>query len=169
MDDSRARLRDLVRFYALLDRLEKKIHGARQLDDCSGRMEWPARGVYFFFENRENRSHSGEGLRIVRVGTHALKASSGTKLWTRLSQHRGQTNSGGGNHRGSIFRLIVGCALIKRDGMNCPTWGQGTSAKRDVIDAERHLSLRSVSHSADDVSLARRAGRRWARQLARIY
>jgi hypothetical protein len=38
-------------------------------------------------------------------------------LWTRLSQHRGRVGGrspGGGNHRGSIFRLHVGAALINR-------------------------------------------------------
>jgi hypothetical protein len=40
----------------------------------------------------------------------------------RLSQHRGQTRSGGGNHRGSIFRLLVGTALMERDREVCPTW-----------------------------------------------
>jgi hypothetical protein len=52
--------------------------------------------VYFFMEEGETRSDSGIGARIVRVGTHALKEGSGTKLWTRLSQHRGQEKSGGG-------------------------------------------------------------------------
>jgi hypothetical protein len=33
----------------------------------------------------------------------ALKTGSGTKLWTRLSQHKGGPTTGGGNHRGSIF------------------------------------------------------------------
>ena len=35
-------------------------------------------------EDGEVRSDSG-------TGTHALTEGSGTKLWTRLSQHRGQT------------------------------------------------------------------------------
>jgi len=30
------------------------------------------------------------------VGTQALKAGSGTNLWTRLWQHKGQATSGGG-------------------------------------------------------------------------
>jgi hypothetical protein len=55
--------------------------------------------VYFFREAGETRCDSGNGPRIVRVGTHALKAGSSTKLWTRLSQHRGKS-AGGGNHRG---------------------------------------------------------------------
>jgi hypothetical protein len=119
---------DLVRFYSILDRLETRIGGARRLADCSGRMDWPKRGVYFFREDGESRSGSGSGPRIVRVGTHALKSASGTKLWTRLSQHKGQLSTGGGDHRGSIFRLIVGTAIVARDRYDFPTWG-GSTAK----------------------------------------
>jgi hypothetical protein len=105
---------------------------------------WPGRGVYFFSELGEQRSDTGGGARIVRVGTHALKSGSGTKLWTRLSQHRGQQKSGGGNHRGSIFRLIVGAALIPRDGVVFPTRGNGNTADRyvraDELALEREVS-----------------------------
>src|SRR5262245_49094058 len=124
MNMATARLDHLLKFYALLDLLEAKIAGAPTLSACTGRMKWPKRGVYFFREAGECRSDTGAGPRIVRVGTHALKAGSGTELWTRLSQHKGQSGSGGGNHRGSIFRLIVGTALIGRDGHKFPTWGQ---------------------------------------------
>ena len=112
------RLQDLIRFYSILNELEKTI-GARAL--AGGRMKWPARGVYFFREAGESRSDTGEGLRVVRVGTHALRAGGSTTLWSRLSTHRGQVRSGGGNHRGSIFCLIVGTALIGRDGHKFPT------------------------------------------------
>src|SRR5437867_6093855 len=111
---SNERLEDLVRFYLILDRLERNIGGARTLVDCRGRMDWPERGVYFFREPDENRSDRGEGPRIVRVGTHALKSGSQTKLWTRLSQHKGRPSTGGGNHRGSVFRLLIGAALACR-------------------------------------------------------
>lgn len=63
---------DLIRFYALIDRLREQGGGARRLADCSGRMNWPRRGVYFFFEDGEMRSDTGAGPRVVRVGTHAL-------------------------------------------------------------------------------------------------
>ena len=63
-------------------------------------------------EDGECRSDSGDGLRVVRVGTHALTSSSRTTLWKRLSQHKGQKASGGGNHRGSIFRLLVGSTVL---------------------------------------------------------
>jgi len=129
----------LIRFYALLDSLERRVEGERKLADCSARMHWPRRGVYFFREGGETRSDSGTGPRIVRVGTHALKAGSGTRLWTRLSQHKGQAVSGGGNHRGSIFRLIFGTALVARHAHSFPTWGVGNAAKGNIRKAELSL------------------------------
>jgi hypothetical protein len=131
-----------IRFYSILDRLEHMIGEARLLSACSGRSDWPRRGVYFFREVGENRTDTGAGARIVRVGTHALKAGSKTALWTRLSQHRGQQITGGGNHRGSIFRLIVGAALIKRDALDFPTWGDGNTASRELRLAELDLECR---------------------------
>ena len=114
---------DLEDFYALLTNLERRLGGTRRLADCHGRMGWPARGIYFFFEAGEVRTGSGNGPRVVRIGTHALTATSRTTLWNRLSQHRGQ-KTGSGNHRGSIFRLIVGSALKARIGTAEPSsWG----------------------------------------------
>ena len=139
------RIKHLEAFYSTLDHLERKLGGARTLTECTGRTSWPRRGVYFFREAGEFRSDTGAGPRIVRVGTHALTSTSHTKLWTRLSQHRGEQTKGGGNHRGSIFRLLVGTALIARDGDESPTWGTGASAKREIrereIDLERRVSL----------------------------
>lgn len=142
----RNRLKDLERFYAILDELGRKLRGARMLSACSGRMDWPIRGVYFFQEPEENRAETGSGPRVVRVGTHALKAGSGTTLWNRLSQHRGSNSSRGGNHRGSIFRLLVGRALLARNNLACQTWGQGGSAPRDIRDAERLVEKLVSAH-----------------------
>src|SRR5262249_52347472 len=85
-----------------------------------------------------------QGLRIVRAGTHALKAGSRTTLWKRLSQHRGHENSGGGNHRGSIFRLLVGSTLFHAGGMSCPTWGIDNTAPLAVRTSEE-IAEREVS------------------------
>ncbi len=76
---------DLIRLYEALGSLEAILGGRHTLADSDGRMIWPARGVYFFFEPGEARSDTGVGPRVVRVGTHALKASSRTSLWQRLS------------------------------------------------------------------------------------
>src|SRR4029453_4085492 len=130
------RLDDLRKFYAALSVLEQKLGGARTLGSCSGRMKWPQRGVYFFRELGEERADSGGGPRVVRVGTHALKENGSTILWTRLSQHRGRVSSGSGNHRGSIFRLIVGKSLIAQRGYKFPTWGNGNNAPKDIRAGE---------------------------------
>ena len=119
--------------------LRETSGGARTLADCSGRLKWPRRGVYFFREPGEERSDSGEGPRIVRVGTHDLKTGAGTKLWGRLSQHRGQLRTGGGNHRGSIFRLLVGVAVACRNGTDYPTWGDKKAARSEVKKYEHAL------------------------------
>ncbi len=81
-----ARLADTERFYALLDALRGRLGGYRRLADCDGRMDWPERGVYFFFEEGERRAGPSQGRRVARVGTHALKHGSRTSLWNRLSQ-----------------------------------------------------------------------------------
>ncbi len=131
---------DLIQFYRILSDIEERVGGTRQLCDCSGRMPWPGRGVYFFFEEGEMRSDTGRGRRIVRVGTHALSASSKTTLWNRLSQHKGNAGGAGGNHRGSIFRLLVGDALPRRfPERACPTWGKGSSASNQIRAVEREL------------------------------
>lgn len=138
-------------FYALLDELERHIGGRRRLADATGRMRWPTRGVYFFFEPGERRSGSGAGSRVVRVGTHALKAGSGTTLWGRLRQHRGTLHPPGGNHRGSIFRKLVGDAMTTQTpSLRIETWGRKDSASRAVRDSERPLE-RLVSQRIGDM------------------
>ncbi len=122
-----SRLSDIRRFYEILREAQDRLGGQLRLAQCHGRMQWPTRGVYFFFENGEERSTSGSGPRVVRIGTHALRPTSRTTLWHRLVQHRGVAKTGGGNHRGSIFRVLVGDALARRDGVLAHTWGQGSS------------------------------------------
>jgi hypothetical protein len=147
MSTDGTRLAHVRSFYALLLDLETRAGGRRRLAECTGKMRWPHRGVYFFFENGEERSDSGEGPRVVRVGTHALTTASSTTLWTRLSQHRGSAASGRGNHRGSIFRLLVGSALGERYGGLAPgTWGKGSSAGADVRALEREHEKRVSAH-----------------------
>ena len=133
------RTHHLQQFYELLAQLERNLGGARKLLNCSGRTGWPRSGVYFFQEAGQVRTDTGNGSRIVRVGTHALKAGAKATLWNRLSQHRGNANGSGGNHRGSIFRLITGAALIEKNGYNYPTWGRGNSAPKEVREGERSL------------------------------
>lgn len=145
VESSNERLRVTIKFYDLLDGLERRVGGARTLKTAHGRMKWPQRGVYFFFEPGEFRSTSGEGLRVVRVGTHALKTGSKSTLWNRLRQHRGTLSgkyAGGGNHRGSVFRLHVGTALIRRNKWDPDVsvyWANGPSASNDIRRIEQPL------------------------------
>ena len=95
-----------------------ELGGVRRLRDCRAGDCPAGGGVYFFFEDREVR---GDGSsRVVRVGTHALTATSkATTLWGRLRQQRGHLagrDPGSGNHRASVFRRRVGAALIQREG-----------------------------------------------------
>lgn len=131
--------RMLDKFYELIGSAIDRV-GTRILRECHGRMNWPNRGVYFFFESGELRS-DGLSPRIVRVGTHAVSHGSRTKLWNRLSSHRG-TTSGGGNHRGSVFRKLVGAALLDRDESLVPkpaTWGLGNNAPQEARNQELHV------------------------------
>jgi hypothetical protein len=135
-----SRASDLDRFYDLLDRLEANVGGKRRLAECTGRMDWPERGVYFFFASGGTREATDQ-LRVTRVGTHAVSTGSGTSLWTRLRAHRGANRGsyeGGGNHRGSVFRRHVGRAMIERDelGDEYPRWGEGSTADRERRLAE---------------------------------
>ena len=141
---------DLNRFYNLLAQLEMKCGGKRRLTQCHGHMDWPKRGVYFFFEEGELRA-DGTTPRVVRVGTHGLRKSS-AKLWSRLSQHRGTVGGsmpGGGNHRGSIFRLHVGTALLASgrwpDSIR-HSWAVGKNAPLDVRRDEYPLELAVSKH-----------------------
>ena len=105
--------RDLDEFYSLIECLKTQHGGYKYLSNCSGGMDWPEKGVYFFFEPDEMRNGSTT-LRVVRVGTHAVSRGSKSTLWGRLRTHKGRV-AGGGNHRGSVFRKLVGYALIKRE------------------------------------------------------
>jgi hypothetical protein len=138
--DQRSHLRDVQKFYAVLDQLTSDIGGSRQIANCDGYQAWPKRGVYFFFESGEQRDDSRTRPRVVRVGTHALNNGSKSTLWGRLGQHRGTRDGKGGNHRGSIFRLLVGLALSERQrDLKCSSWSVGNNAPTEVKERERNL------------------------------
>lgn len=136
-------LDDLHRLYEILNRLRALPGQGACLADCTGRMTWPTRGVYFFFEPGEHRRDAPDVPRVVRVGTHAVSVGSKSSLWGRLRSHRG-SHRGEGNHRGSVFRLHVGAALLAAEGRRLPTWGLGSAASSGVRGAEaaheRHVS-----------------------------
>jgi len=134
------RLNDLIQFYALLARLETVANGPYILSGFNKNQSIPKRGVYFFMEPNEIRTDSGKGLRVVRIGTHGLKLNSKSTLSQRLVQHRGTMLSGGGNHRGSIFRLLVGTTIINKY-PECVTWGQGSTAKGLIRTIESPIEM----------------------------
>jgi len=123
---------DLMRFYRLLGELEAMTGGLRRLASASAADVWPRRGVVWFYERGEARTESGQGPRIVRVATHALKPGLTSSLWDRLAADKA------GGHRGSQFRGLVGLALCEKLGAAAPkTWGRGTSQEA----AARELKL----------------------------
>ena len=144
------RLNQINSFYEILRDLEDKLGGKRLIADCHGSMNWPKRGIYFFFETGEKRS-SGPGLRVVRIGTHAITQGARTTLWHRLRTHRGTLRgkrAGGGNHRGSIFRLHVGAAILQKEDLaeRYPTWGVGLSASGEIKDREHPIEKKVSQH-----------------------
>jgi hypothetical protein len=161
---------DTDEFYRILDQLAARLGGPQRLRDCTGTSGCPPQGLYFFYENGENRA-DGSG-RVVRVGTHALTQTSKATLWGRLRQHRGQLNGrdpGGGNHRASVFRRHVGAALIRRDSLPddlLASWldrhrppGKRASKEADIEhEVSRHIGAMpflwlSVPERADRVYL----------------
>ena len=169
-----SRLEHLTRFYALLDDLEQRLGGARKLGDCTGELDWPTRGVYFFREAGELRSDTnpastnsaGNPLRVVHVGTHAVSKHARATLWGRLRAHQGTANAAAkdatdaaatqagpaGDHRKSELRRHIGWALMARDHHSCPTWGDGKSAPKAIRRAEQ-LMERSVSATLGEMEL----------------
>ncbi len=144
MASNGSRLTDLNRFYEILKKIEQKTGGKRILNDCNARMNCPRRGIYFFFEKGESRQNEREP-RVARIGTHAVSANAKSTLWRRLKAHKGRDggkHEGGGNHRGSIFRLHVGTAIINREGLSFDSWGIGSSGGADLRDKEHPLEIR---------------------------
>jgi hypothetical protein len=130
------RFEDIISFYNILNELEEIIQGKINLSQCTGSHHWPQKGVYFFFETNQKRTDSGTSLRVTRIGTHALLKGAKTTLWNRLSRHKGSVKSGGGNHRGSIFRLLVGAAIMSKKKLKYISWGKGSSSSKEVRESE---------------------------------
>lgn len=139
------RLAHLDRFYDLLADLGRGLDGKREMGQCSGKMDWPQMGVYFFFEPGEFRTSAPAVDRVVRVGTHTVSKGSRTTLWQRLRTHRGGSDLSG-NHRGSIFRLHVGAAMLNAAKESSETWGIGQSASESIRSAEAMLERKVSGH-----------------------
>lgn len=135
---------DLERFYSLLKTLAASPSQGDVLGSCHGKScRWPSRGVYFFLEPGEHRHADPSASRVVRVGTHAVGVGAKSTLWGRLRAHRG-SRDGRGNHRGSIFRLHVGAAILRANQLELQTWGVGGRAAREIkqreVDHEHRVS-----------------------------
>lgn len=130
---------DIDRFYELFRLLASVAGQLKPLSFLSAQKNLPNRGVYFFCEEGERRR---DEPRVVRVGTHGVSAGSKSTLRARLSAHRG-SSTGSGNHRGSIFRLHVGRALLAKEFRLIPTWGVGS-----VVPAELRLDPSGLADEA---------------------
>ena len=140
---SQSRIEDIKKFYDILACIEDHVKGCRTLAEGKGRINWPKGGVYFFFEPGEWRCCSGVGARVVRVGMSA-------NLWKRLRQHRGNAR-GGGNHRISVFRQLIGDALARRGDCQLPR-----SWNKKIEDAEREMKVRRSEIKNMELELEKR-------------
>ena len=147
---SRSKISYLNKFYDLLDELEEKVGGRRQLDDCHGRMNWPKRGVYFFFEPGELRAKKPSSPCVVRVGANAVTAAdTASTLWQRIEKHKGTKTLRGGDHRTSVFRNLVGDAIGQRNPELMPeSWGDVRPISREMQELEYLHEIRVSKYLA---------------------
>ena len=101
--------KNVDKFYELITYLENGLSGKKRVSELEGKC-LPSKGLYLFFEDSELRKLNNE-LRVTRVGTHGVSMGSKSTLWNRIKTHKGKHDLGG-NHRGSIFRLHIGNAII---------------------------------------------------------
>jgi hypothetical protein len=128
---------DRAEFYRLMSLLSTLPNQARPLAQLGGNTSLPERGVYFFREPGEVCADGS--ARIVRVGTHAVSSGSKSTLRSRLKTHLG-SKSGSGNHRGSIFRLHLGNAMLVKNAKSIPTWGKGSVAPPELRGSPEALA-----------------------------
>ncbi|MCZ2130778.1 MAG: hypothetical protein LC109_10995 [Bacteroidia bacterium] len=135
------RQQNIDKFYELLDETIKKFP-KRTLDTIS-KKNLPEKGVYFFFEPTEVR-HNSNSHRVVRIGTHAAIANSNATLYDRLYNHKGSKDLTG-NHRGSVFRKLIGYSLLYKDNLSFPHWGdKSKKSDKSIKPSEKPLEI-SVS------------------------
>ncbi|RQH12465.1 DUF6884 domain-containing protein [Bradyrhizobium sp. RP6] len=132
------RISGVEEVYASFERMSAAGHVKPLREAVRGTL--PDQGVYFFFDPTEQTRFSRTLPRLVRVGTHGVSAGSRATLRDRLRTHLG-TSDGYGNHRSSVFRLHLGEALIRRDGLrdDYPNWGIGQNSTAAIRDSEKPL------------------------------
>ena len=85
----------------------------------------PRNGIYLIYEQSEES-------RIVRVGTHKAEAG----LYTRLRKHFGSRNSHRAWRRTSVFRLVVGGALLNwAHDPRLPAWADRQGERMPDVEA----------------------------------
>ena len=151
MTDTSSNIHDhLARFYRALSRVPKYRLEVIEKENI------PDYGVYFFFEDGE--MYADDTPRVVRVGTHAVAGSSKREMKERLADHRGKSSEPecGGYHRKSIFRSLVGSALINKYSSEehliiaRSSWGRGSSPQKalekdtSLLSKDRILRLERV-------------------------
>ncbi|WP_134089059.1 hypothetical protein [Olivibacter sp. XZL3] len=125
-------------FYNLLNQVLMKFP-KQTLDKLSSK-HLPKKGVYFFFEDGETRDDASTP-RVVRIGTHAAIANSNATLHKRLYNHKGYRDFTG-NHRGSVFRKLVGYSLAEKFGLVYLHWGDRSKKNdRGVKDVEKAMEV----------------------------
>lgn len=142
-------LADLMRFYEIIEERLKRVGGTCLLGQNDWKKKIPNRGVYYFFELGEERTGSGTGLRVVRVGTHGLGMRGNQGLGKRLAAHRGKIGgkyAGGGNHRKSIFRHHVGMAIITKTNCSKPSLEDWKSDNNIQKDVEHPIEIKVSQH-----------------------
>jgi hypothetical protein len=125
--------RDLANELYLSLSAAEKHNNRRPLEQLSGKVTLPDRGLYIFSDpDEESPLHRG-APRVVRIGTHGVSSGSKSTLRSRLRTHMGGASMSG-SHRSSIFRLHVGEALQRSRGMidNLLSWGKGSTAPKEV-------------------------------------
>ncbi len=101
----------------------------------------PFSGIYFFFEEGETGDWGGQEVaRVVRIGTHRRDG----RFRNRIRQHYGAVRSFGGNKNGSVFRMHLGAALLRKQNMGDPRLEEwlrhmGQSAPEVEIQVSRLL------------------------------
>ena len=79
-----------------------------------------------------------------------MRVGQSTNLWGRLNFHKGTANPPGGRHRESVFREILGAALITKHKYRYPTWGQRDPDSIEVRVSEQPME-RAVSATVGDM------------------
>ena len=124
--------------YVLIDKLY-----SGNFNHTTPRSEIPENGIYLFFENGERIVIDGILYnRIVRIGTHRKDGN----FPGRIRQHYGNKGNLKGSKKGSVFRLHLGGAIMRKqnpDDPRLPDWLKHMGPNDANIEEEVSRTLRS--------------------------